>query len=286
MRSAVRQNRRLVMTENQFKKATRFRALHTTPALSLSQILGWGDGAHLRGPWLQSARHLQRRPRGDARAPDGASRVMRAMAHCRVIVESTALPVAADLEEKGFMTTQKRSPRRSPSGRVLGSLADPLKIQRAISRGHCSADEAVERVSAAVERHGHWHSPSRSRRGRRTFPGHRTSRNTIRRSSVREGWRGRAVRFALPDWIGRAICKAVSEPVNFMVGVLGSHSPSRISPRPESNGQPGRLGAPRAMTGCWQPRGVATGALLLRGQLGVWPGDKFLPAGVSSQVLP
>jgi len=155
---------------------------------------------------------------------DGGLRRDEALAHARLIVEATDLPVSADLE-KGF-------------GDAPEVVAETIRLAAEVGLVGCTIEDstgnpdsplyetelAVERIAAAVE----------AARGL-PFPFMLTARahnllyaapsldETIKRLQAFEK-AGAAVLFApgLPDLAAvKAVCSAVSKPVNFMAGIKG-----------------------------------------------------------------
>src|SRR5262245_6323610 len=213
------------MSITQSEKAARFRALHDGPDIFL-----------IPNPWdIGSARLLaglgfQALATSSAAAAcaigrrDGGLTRDEALSHGRLIAEATDLPVSADLET-GF-------------GDAPETVAETIRLAAQSGLVGCTIEDAsgdeqsplyefslaVERISAAAE----------AARGL-TFPFTLTARahnfvyanpnldDTINRLQAFEK-AGADVLFApgLPDLISvRAVCAAVSKPVNFMVGIKG-----------------------------------------------------------------
>ena len=89
------------MTMSQSDKAARSARCTRPTRVRDRQPVGRRLRAHPRRPRLPGARDLQRRLRRRTRQRDGKVTRDEALAHARVIVEATDLPVSADLE-KGF----------------------------------------------------------------------------------------------------------------------------------------------------------------------------------------
>jgi 2-methylisocitrate lyase-like PEP mutase family enzyme len=213
----------MIVTQNE--KAIRFRALHEAPDVfvipnpwdvpSARVLAGLGFPA-LATSSAASANAIGRR--------DGRLTRDEAMDHARLIVNATDLPVSADLE-KGF-------------GDAPEVVAETIRLAAEAGVVGCTIEDstgnpasplydhgfAVERVAAAAE-------AARALR----FPFMLTARahnllypnpsldDTIRRLQAYEK-AGADVLFApgLPDVAAvRAVCTAVSKPVNFMVGIKG-----------------------------------------------------------------
>jgi 2-methylisocitrate lyase-like PEP mutase family enzyme len=213
------------MSLSQSEKATHFRALHEAPgifiipnpwdAVSARLLAGLGFQA-LATSSAASAATLGRK--------DGAISREQALAHSRMIVDATDLPVSADLE-RGF-------------GEVPEVVAETIRLAAGAGLVGCTIEDstgnpdkplydlslAVERIAAAAQA------------GRALpFPFMLTARahsflyaapdldETIRRLQAFEQ-AGADVLFApgLPDIDSvRAVCQAVSKPFNFMVGIKG-----------------------------------------------------------------
>jgi 2-methylisocitrate lyase-like PEP mutase family enzyme len=213
------------MSVDQNEKAARFRALHEGPGTfllpnpwdvaSVRTLAGLGFPA-LATSSAAAAATLGRR--------DGGLTRDEAMAHSRLIVGATDLPVSADLE-KGFgdapETVAETVRLAADAGLVGCTLEDATRDPEAPLY---DLPLAVERIAAAAE-------AARSLR----FPFVLTARahnllfadpsldETIRRLQAYEK-AGADVLFApgLPDLDAvRAVCSAVSKPVNFMAGIRG-----------------------------------------------------------------
>jgi 2-methylisocitrate lyase-like PEP mutase family enzyme len=217
------------MTVTQNEKAARFLTLHNSSGVfvipnpwdigSARILAGLGFKA-LATSSAASAAAIGRR--------DGRLTRDEAMAHSRLIVEATDLPVSADLEN-GF-------------GDAPEVVADTIRLAAEVGLVGCTIEDstgnpdsplyderlAIERIAAAAE-------AARSLR----FPFMLTARAhnllyaapnldaTIRRLQAFEKV-GADVLFApgLPDLTAvRAVCSAVSKPVNFMVGIKGKSFP-------------------------------------------------------------
>jgi 2-methylisocitrate lyase-like PEP mutase family enzyme len=213
------------MSRTQEQKALHFRELHQGPgafiipnpwdSISARILAGLGFEA-LATSSAASAAALGKR--------DGGLTRDQALAHARVIVEATDLPVSADLE-KGFgeapETVAETIRLASEVGMVGGTIEDATgKPEKPLY----DFSLAVERIAAAVE-------AARSV----SFPFVLTARahnflypapsldETIRRLQAFEK-AGAEVLFApnLPDLESiRTVCLAISKPFNFMVGIKG-----------------------------------------------------------------
>jgi 2-methylisocitrate lyase-like PEP mutase family enzyme len=208
----------------QSEKAIRFRRLHDGPgafvianpwdagsARALAQIgfeaLATSSGA--------SAAVLGRR--------DGELTRDDAMAHLALIVAATDLPVAADLEN-GFGDAPTDAARTvvmaAHAGAVGGSIEDASSEPRRIY----DLQHAAERIAAAAEAaRGLPFRFTLTARAENFLRGRPDLDDTIRRLQAYEK-AGADVLFApaLPDLDAvRAVCAALSKPVNFMAGIAG-----------------------------------------------------------------
>jgi len=213
------------MTASQRDKAMRFRALHEAPrafvipnpwdAGSARVLAGLGFGA-LATSSGASAGTLGRR--------DGKVSRAEALAHARAIVEATDLPVSADLE-KGFGDAPSAAAETvrlaAEIGLVGGSIEDATGDP---GRPLYSIGQATERVTAAVQVARSLSFPfTLTARAENFIRGNPDLDDTITRLQAFERV-GADVLFApgLPDLAAvRAVCAAVSRPVNFMAGIRG-----------------------------------------------------------------
>jgi 2-methylisocitrate lyase-like PEP mutase family enzyme len=213
------------MSATQNEKADRFRALHDGPgAFVIPNPWDVASARVLAGLGFQSLATSSSASACALGKRDGGLTRDEALAHARLIVEATDLPVSADLES-GF-------------GDAPDVVAETIRLAAEVGLVGCSIEDAsgnqdnplydvplaIERIAAAVQ-------AARALR----FPFILTARahnflhaaasldDTIRRLQAYEK-AGADVLFApgLPDLAAvRAVCAAVSKPVNFMVGIEG-----------------------------------------------------------------
>jgi 2-methylisocitrate lyase-like PEP mutase family enzyme len=210
---------------NQHAKALKFKALHDGPkpfvipnpwdagSAKLLASLGFEALATSSGA---SAATLGRR--------DGQITFDEAIAHVRMIVDATDLPVSADLE-KGFGETPadvaRALLRAADAGLVGCSIEDATGDPRRplFDRAH-----AVDRIAAATEAARSLPFPfTLTARSENYLRGNPDLADTIARLQAYEQ-AGADVLFApaLPSLEAvREVCKSVGKPVNFMVGIRG-----------------------------------------------------------------
>ena len=205
------------------EKLERFRALHArSGAFIIPNPWDAGSARVLAGlgfPALATSSGASAWTRGKL---DGAVTRDEALAHCRAIVEAVDLPVSADLE-KCFADEPRAAAEtiRLAAGVGLagGSIEDATGDK---AKPLFDFDHAVERVSAAAEM-ARKHNLVLTARTENYLRGRADLDDTIRRLQAFEK-AGADVLMApgLPDLASvRAVCQAVSKPVNFMVGLKG-----------------------------------------------------------------
>ena len=213
------------MTVSQADKGARFRALHEAPGVFLipnpwdagsARLLAGLDFVALATSSGASAGTLGRR--------DGQVTRAEALEHARDIVAATDLPVSADLE-KGFGDAPSECAETirlaAEVGLVGGSIEDATGDP---ARPLYDIDHAAERVAAAAQAARALSFPFiLTARAENFLRGNPSLEDTIQRLQAFER-AGADVLFApgLPDLSAvRAVCDAVSKPVNFMVGIKG-----------------------------------------------------------------
>ena len=213
----------------QKEKARAFRALHDNPHAWV--IPNPWDGASARILAASGFKALTTSS-GAAAATRGRrdGRLTRdeVLAHCRVIVAATAVPVAADLEN-GFgeepATVAETIRLAADAGLVGGSIEDATGNPRAPV---FDLGKAADRVAAAAD--AARRTPCGfvlTARAENYLHGRLDLDDTIRRLQAYE-LAGADVLFApgLPDLDAvRTVCQAVTRPVNFMIGMRGKSFP-------------------------------------------------------------
>ena len=213
------------MSTTQNEKAARFRALHESPgAFIIPNPWDIGSARLLAGLGFEALATSSAASAAALGRRDGRLTREEALAHAHAIVDATELPVSADLE-RGF-------------GDAPEVVAETVRLAAGVGLVGCTIEDstgnaevplydfglAVERIEAAA----------RAARAL-PFPFILTARahnllyatpsldDTIKRLQAFER-AGADVLFApgLPDLAAvRAVCAAVSMPVNFMVGIKG-----------------------------------------------------------------
>src|SRR5437667_1507400 len=213
------------MTTSLSDKAARFRALHQGPrAFVIANAWDAGSArvlAALGFPALATSSGAQAGVLGKR---DGTVARDEALAHCRAIAAATELPVSADLE-KGFGDAPEAAAETirlaAGVGLVGGSIEDATGDK---SRPLYDIGHATERVVAAAQAARALAFPfTLTARAENFLRGNPDLDDTIARLEAFEK-AGADVLFApgLPDLAAvRAVCAAVSKPVNFMVGIRG-----------------------------------------------------------------
>ncbi len=213
------------MTATQSDKATRFRALHEGPgAFVIPNPWDAGSARILAALGFQALATSSGASAGVLGRRDGKVTREEAMAQARAIVAATDLPVSADLE-KGFgdapATAAETIRLAAGVGLVGGSIEDATGDR---DRPLYDIGQATERVVAAVQAARALSFPfTLTARTENFLRGNPSLDDTIRRLQAFEK-AGADVLMApgLPDLAAvRAVCAAVSKPVNFMAGIKG-----------------------------------------------------------------
>jgi 2-methylisocitrate lyase-like PEP mutase family enzyme len=213
------------MTVSQSDKAVRFRALHAAPgAFVIPNPWDAGSARILAALGFQALATSSGASAGTLGRRDGKVTREEALAHSRAIVDATDLPVAADLE-KGFgdaPSAAAETIRLAASvGLVGGSIEDATGDKQTPLFDLATA---TARVAAAVAAARALSFPfTLTARTENFLRGNPDLEDTIKRLQAFEK-AGADVLMApgLPDLAAvRAVCAAVSKPVNFMVGIKG-----------------------------------------------------------------
>ncbi len=213
------------MTASQLDKAQRFRALHQGPrAFLIPNPWDAGSARVLAGLGFAALATSSGAEAGVLGRRDGHVTRDEALAHARAIVEATDLPISADLE-KGFGDAPAAAAETirlaAGVGLVGGSIEDATGDRE---RPFYDLAHATERVAAAAEAARALPFPfTLTARTENFLRGNPSLDDTIARLQAFER-AGADVLMApgLPDLPAvRAVCAAVSKPVNFMVGIKG-----------------------------------------------------------------
>jgi 2-methylisocitrate lyase-like PEP mutase family enzyme len=209
----------------QLDRARAFRALHDAPeAFVIANAWDAGSAKLLASLGFKALATSSGAQAGILGRVDGKVNRHEALAHAKAIVEATDLPVSADLE-KGFGDAPEDAAGTislaASIGLVGGSIedasGDPAKPLYDV--GH-----AAERIAAAAEVVRSLGFPFvLTARAENYLRGNPSLDNTIARLKAFEA-AGADVLMApgLPDLDAvRAVCSAVSKPVNFMAGIKG-----------------------------------------------------------------
>jgi 2-methylisocitrate lyase-like PEP mutase family enzyme len=213
------------MATSQSDKAARFRALHEAPgAFVIPNPWDAGSARVLAGLGFEALATSSGASAGTLGRRDGKVTREEALAHARAIVAATDLPVSADLE-KGFgdapAVAAETIRLAAGVGLVGGSIEDATGDK---DKPLYDIGLAVERVAAGAQAARTLPFPfTLTARAENYLRGNPSLDDTIKRLQAFEK-AGADVLFApgLPDLEAvRAVCAAVSKPVNFMVGIRG-----------------------------------------------------------------
>jgi 2-methylisocitrate lyase-like PEP mutase family enzyme len=213
------------MSLSQSEKAARFRALHQGPrAFVIPNPWDAGSARVLAALGFQALATSSGAQAGVLGRRDGKVTREEALAHAKAIVAATDLPVSADLE-KGFGDAPKAAAETirlaAGIGLVGGSIEDATGDK---NRPLYDIGQAAERVAAAVQAARALSFPfTLTARTENFLRGNPSLDDTIKRLQAFEK-AGADVLMApgLPDLAAvRAVCAAVSRPVNFMAGIKG-----------------------------------------------------------------
>ena len=211
------------MSATQPQKAAAFSTLHTGPrAFVIANAWDGGSARILAGLGFQAIATSSGAQANTFGRLDGNVTREEALAHARTIVEATDLPVSADLEN-GFGDDPRDAAetirRAGEIGLVGGSIEDATRDSR---KALYDLNHAAERVAAAVQAaRALPFEFTLTARAENFLRGNPDLDDTIRRLQAYEK-AGADVLFApaLPDLAAvKAVCAALSKPVNFMVGI-------------------------------------------------------------------
>jgi 2-methylisocitrate lyase-like PEP mutase family enzyme len=213
----------MILTQNE--KSMRFRALHDGPgAFIIPNPWDVGSARMLAGLGFQALATSSGASAVSIGKRDGRQSREEALSHSRSIVEATDLPVSADLE-KGF-------------GDSPEVVAETIRLAAEAGLVGCTIEDstgnpgsplfefslAVERIAAAAQAARALPFPfALTARAHNLLYPNANLQETIQRLQAYEA-AGANVLFApgLPDLASvRAVCQAVTKPVNFMVGRKG-----------------------------------------------------------------
>ena len=216
------------MSSTQIEKATRFRDLHAGPTFIIPNPWDTLSARLLAGLGFPALATSSAAAAAVVGKHDGKLTREEALAHSRIIVDATDLPVSADLEN-GF-------------GDAPEAVAETIRLAAAAGLVGCTIEDttgnpdhpiydfdlAVERTLAAVEAARVLPFPFALtvRTHNLLFPD-ATLGETLRRLQAFER-AGADVLFApgLPDLAAvRTVCSALKKPFNFMVGIPGKSWP-------------------------------------------------------------
>ena len=213
------------MTTDLAARAERFRSLHAGPrAFVIANPWDAGSARVLAGLGFAALATSSGAAAGVLGRRDGQITRDEALAHAKAIVDASPIPVSADLEN-GFGDAPEAAAetirRAGEIGLVGGSIEDATGNP---ARPLYEIGHAVERVAAAVAAARALPFPFMlTARAENFLRGNPNLDDTIRRLQAFEK-AGADVLFApgLPDLAAvRAVCAALTKPVNFMAGIKG-----------------------------------------------------------------
>ena len=212
------------MATSQHDKAVRFRALHQGEAFVIPNPWDAGSARMLAALGFQALATSSGAQAGVLGRRDGKVSRDEALAHCRAIAEAVDLPVSADLE-KGF-------------GDSADVVAETVRLAAGVGLVGCSIEDATgdrdkplfdlphakERVAAAVRAARALPFPFTLTGRTESFlrPNPSLEDAIARLRAFEEAGADVLMAPGLPDLKAvRAVCSAVSNPVNFMAGIKG-----------------------------------------------------------------
>ena len=213
------------MTLNQHEKAARFRALHDGPdVFVIPNPWDVGSSRMLAGLGFEALATSSAAAACAIGRRDGELSRDQALEHARLIVGATDLPVSADLE-RGFgdaPSVVAETIRMAASAGLVGCTIEDTTGRQ--DRPLYDFGLAVDRIAAAAEAARALPFPFMlTARAHNLLYAAPSLDDTIQRLQAFEK-AGADVLFApgLPDLPAvRAVCAALTKPVNFMVGIKG-----------------------------------------------------------------
>jgi 2-methylisocitrate lyase-like PEP mutase family enzyme len=216
------------MSSSQTDKGRQFQALHIAPgAFLIGNCWDGGSARILAALGVKALATSSGASAGTLGRLDGQVTRDEAFTQARTITAASHLPVSADLE-KGFgddpATVAETIRLAATTGLVGASIEDATGDP---NKPLFDLGQATERIAAAVQAARSLDFPfTLTARSENYLRGNPDLDDTIRRLQAYER-AGADVLFApaLPDLAAvRAVCSAVSKPVNFMVGMPGGKS--------------------------------------------------------------
>jgi 2-methylisocitrate lyase-like PEP mutase family enzyme len=210
---------------NQMEKALRFRALHDAPgSFVIANAWDAGSARVLTAVGYAALATSSGASAGVLGRVDGQVSRAEALSHARAIVEATDLPVSADLE-KGFGDAPEDAAETIRLAAAVGLVGASIEDATGYAdRPLFDLAHARDRIAAAVEAARSVGVPFvLTARSENFLRGNPDLDDTIRRLVAFEA-AGADVLMApgLPDLAAvRAVCSAVTKPVNFMGGIRG-----------------------------------------------------------------
>jgi len=210
---------------SQIEKARRLQALHEGPeTFVIANAWDGGSARILTALGFKALATSSGACAGSLGRTDGDVTRDEALAHCRAIVEATDLPVSADLE-KGFGNTPEIAAETIRLAAEIGLVGASIEDATGDPQEPLfEATYAQERIAAAVAAARRCSFPfALTARTENYLRGNPNLDDTIARLRSFEA-AGADVLMApgLPDLAAvRAVCSALSRPVNFMAGIKG-----------------------------------------------------------------
>lgn len=210
---------------DQTEKARRFQALHGAPEpFVIANAWDAGSARMLAALGFPALATSSGACAGVLGRRDGMVTRDEALAHCRLIVEAVDLPVSADLE-KGFGDSPETAAETIRLAAGIGLVGASIEDASGdAARPLFDLSQATDRIAAAVEAARAQAFPfTLTARTENYLRGNPDLDDTIRRLQAFEA-AGADVLMApgLPDLDAvRAVCAALSRPVNFMAGIKG-----------------------------------------------------------------